>query len=72
MTKTFQLCMALPYVFKKNSSKREHMVTGYLKGSTIREVMGVGGNFQLAGIFFGPIACAGIFFAGKTLCMNFF
>ena len=45
-----------------------------LKGRTIRKVMGGGGggNFRLARIFFSLLACAGIFFAGETLCTNFF
>ena len=30
------------------------------------------GDFQLARFFFSPSACAGIFFAGETLCTNFF
>ena len=38
--------------------------------------MGGGGggerDFQLARFFFSPSACAGIFFAGETLCTNFF
>ena len=44
------------------------------KGRTIRKVMGGGGegDFQLARFFFSPSACAGIFFAGETLCTNFF
>ena len=43
------------------------------KGRTIRKVMGGGvGNFQLARIFFSLIACAGIFFSGEPLHMNFF
>ena len=44
------------------------------KGRTIRKVMGGGGegDFKLAQFFFSPSACAGIFFAGKTLCTNFF
>ena len=29
------------------------------------------GDFQLARLFFSPPACAGIFFAGETLCTNF-
>ena len=48
------------------------------KGRTIRKVMGGGGgggegDFQLARFsFFSPSACPGIFFAGETLCTNFF
>ena len=35
--------------------------------------MGGEGDFQLARFFFfSPSACAGIFFAGETLCTNFF
>ena len=50
------------------------------KGRTIRKVMGGGGGgegggrgiFSLHDFFFSPTACAGIFFAGESLCMNFF
>ena len=43
------------------------------KGGTIRKVMGGMGDFQLARVFFfSPTACGGIFFAGETLCTNFF
>ena len=50
------------------------MTTLYLafKGRTIRKVIGGEGDFQLARFFFSPSACAGIFFAGETLCTNFF
>ena len=35
--------------------------------------MGGGGGFSACTIFFfSPSACAGIFFAGETLCTNFF
>ena len=34
--------------------------------------MGGMGDFQLARFFFLPTTCAGIFFAGETLCTNFF
>ena len=30
------------------------------------------GDFQLARFFFPSSACAGMFFAGETLCTNFF
>ena len=30
------------------------------------------GDFQLARFFFSSTVCAGIFFAGKILCTNFF
>ena len=42
------------------------------KGRTIRKVMGGRGIFSLHDFFFSPSACAGIFFAGETLCTNFF
>ena len=50
------------------------MWTPSFKGRTIRKVMGGGeGDFQLARFFlFSPSACAGIFFAGETLCTIFF
>jgi len=47
-------------------------------GRSIRKVIegggggGKEGNFQLARIFSLLTACAGIFFSGETLCMNFF
>ena len=44
----------------------------FIKGRTIRKVMGGVGNFQLARIFFSLTACAGIFFSGEPLCTNFF
>ena len=44
------------------------------KGRIIRKVMGGGGGagFSACTIFFSSSACAGIFFAGETLCTNFF
>ena len=34
--------------------------------------MGGRGIFSLDDFFFSPSACVGIFFAGETLCTNFF
>ena len=44
----------------------------FIKGRTIRKVMGGVGNFQLARIFFSLTACAGTFFQVNPSARIFF